>query len=125
MASSVHAQLIDVADATPRTLAAWRELAARAVEPNPWFEPELLVPLRRHLVTGLTLVVAERAGEMVGCMPLKPSPGRRLLMFAPGWGVPHPLGTPLVDPNYLEPALRAMLDAVTSHPPQLRISWRG
>ena len=125
MPPSVRTAVIDVADATPRTLAAWRDLGGRAAEPNPWFEPELLLPLRRHLVPGLVLVVAERAGEMVGCMPLKPNPGKRLLMFAPGWGVPHPVGTPLVDPSYLEPALRGMLDAVTSHTPQLRMSWRG
>jgi hypothetical protein len=125
MPPSVRTELIDVAHATPRTLAAWRDLGARAAEPNPWFEPELLLPLRRHLIPGLMLVVAERAGEMVGCMPLKPNPGKGLLMFAAGWGVPHPLGTPLVDPSYLEPALRAMLHAVTNLTPQLRMSWRG
>jgi hypothetical protein len=125
MSPSVRTAVIDIADATPRTLAAWRDLGGRAAEPNPWFEPELLLPLRRHLIPGLVLVVAERAGEMVGCMPLKPNPGKRLLTFAQGWAVPHPVGTPLVDPSYLEPALRGMLDAITSHTQELRMSWRG
>ena len=121
---SVHAELIEVGRATPRTLAAWRDLAARAAEPNPWAEPELLLPLGRHLIPGLMLVVAERAGEMVACLPLKPNTGRGLGSMPIGWGVPHPVGTPLLDSAALEPALWAILD-VLRRLPHLHVSWRG
>ena len=47
-------------------VARWRDLAARAADPNPFFEPELLLPAVRHLKGGgeVRLLVAERAGRV-------------------------------------------------------------
>jgi hypothetical protein len=36
--------LLPLADLTARDVAAWRDLAARAVEPNPFFEPDFVLP---------------------------------------------------------------------------------
>ena len=49
----------------------WRDLAARALAPNPFFEPELVLPAVRHLEggDGVRLLVAERRGEWVAAAP--------------------------------------------------------
>jgi CelD/BcsL family acetyltransferase involved in cellulose biosynthesis len=66
--------------------ARWRELAARAVEPNPFFEPDFVVPAARRLGTrpGF-LLVAEDGGDWAACLPVRrearfrkiPGPARR------------------------------------------------
>jgi CelD/BcsL family acetyltransferase involved in cellulose biosynthesis len=85
----------------PRDLEAWRELAARAAEPNPFFEPEFVLPAARHLgASDVRLVVVEGSeGEWLACMPVVP---RLRLKGAhiPVWSVWRhlhaALGTPLV-----------------------------
>ena len=41
----------------PRDMYVWKRLAARASEPNPFFEPEFLVPALKHLATEDAVVV--------------------------------------------------------------------
>jgi hypothetical protein len=125
MPTPVRAELLRVAGLPSRTFDSWRAMAGRAVEPNPWFEPELLVPLQRHRIPALTVVLARRGDEVVGCLALKPMPGRWRRLPVAVWGVPHPLGTPLVDEDDAEAALAAMLDAVARHSPQLFLVWRA
>lgn len=50
----------------------WRDLAARAVTPNPFFEPELLLPAVRHLEggAGVRLAVATDGDEWIGLAPV-------------------------------------------------------
>jgi CelD/BcsL family acetyltransferase involved in cellulose biosynthesis len=83
---------------SPADLEAWRDLAARAAEPNPFFE-ELFVPaaVRALGATDVKLLVAARGGRWLGCLPLE---FRRVLgrpVLAASWRHAYSfLGTPLV-----------------------------
>ncbi len=59
----------------------WRDLARQAVEPNPFFEPEFVLPAAGVLAGDPAMLVSEdRSGDWTGAMPL---------VHARGWrGVP-------------------------------------
>jgi CelD/BcsL family acetyltransferase involved in cellulose biosynthesis len=100
-------RLLSAADITPALIDAWRDLATRAAEPNPFAEPECAVPALTHLDSGRASAVLT-VGE-----------GDRLDAVLPvTWGVPigrfgrwhpraplweattapyRPLSTPLLD----------------------------
>lgn len=109
------ARPISLSDLGPAQLARWRELAARAAEPNPFFEPEFVLPAARHLRprdVGL-VVVENRERDWVACMPVWPWL-RRGKVRAPvltSWG--HPwygcLGTPLVAQDVLADGAERLL----------------
>jgi CelD/BcsL family acetyltransferase involved in cellulose biosynthesis len=95
---------------------AWRDLAERAVEPNPFYEPDCLIPAAKHQVFGgdIRLVVAEMDGHFHGCMPFR---------AVNRWKFPYPIltsqvrrmngmGTPLIDPQMGADAAAAMLRAL-------------
>lgn len=98
---------------------AWRALAARALEPNPFYEPDCLVPaaLHQHFGAEIDLVVAEDDGAWRAVMPI-----RRLRRWRQ---VPYRfvttqvrrmtyLGTPLVDADTGQPAVTALLGALVA-----------
>jgi CelD/BcsL family acetyltransferase involved in cellulose biosynthesis len=97
----------------PDDIASWRALAERAAEPNPFFEPVMLLPAWRHLGgAAVSLLVVRDGRRWLCCLPV-----RRALRFrkVPGpallsWVHTHCfLGTPLVDRDDPLAALRAML----------------
>ncbi len=122
--------LIALRDLTPGQLASWSELAQRAVEPNPFFEPEFVLPAARHLDAGhvALLVARDGAGEWLACMPVARhiTYGRRRLPVFAAWRDPRYgcLGTPLVARSavqvgverLLEQALRASRAGVVALP---------
>lgn len=73
--------LVRIGELGPPEVAAWEELAARAAQPNPLFEPACLVPAARHLPGGddMAVAVAEEGGRWYGCLPLCPAPSWRAL----------------------------------------------
>ncbi len=96
---------------------AWRSLAARAVEPNPLFEPDCVIPAARHQSFGseIDLVVAEENDEMQACIPV-----RRVRRWHK---VPYPivttqvrrmiyLGTPLIAPEHGIDACASLFDTL-------------
>lgn len=100
--------------------ARWRELAAAAVECNPFFEPEFAGPAVRHLADGKPelLVVGDSAG-WAACMPVhrvarfRKLPGPALM----NWIHDHCfLGTPLMAADRIVPAWRAILAHAASDP---------
>jgi CelD/BcsL family acetyltransferase involved in cellulose biosynthesis len=111
----MHSFLLSIAGVQARDVGAWRDLARRAVEPNPFFEPEFVLAAASGLgPESVALVVAaDAAGDWQACMPVRRT-GR--------WkGLPVPalaawrhlycfLGTPLVAPEQPEQALAALLD---------------
>ncbi|MHA7133378.1 GNAT family N-acetyltransferase [Oerskovia turbata] len=50
-----RSRVLSIVDLTEREIEAWRALAARAAEPNPYFSPELLAPAARELGGGENL----------------------------------------------------------------------
>lgn len=99
--------MLPINELEPRDLAAWRELAARAAEPNPFFEPECVLPAARHLGeshVGL-LVVENRDREWLACMPVIPRLRRwhaRLPVLTAWRNLYAFLGTPLVARDAVE-----------------------
>jgi CelD/BcsL family acetyltransferase involved in cellulose biosynthesis len=106
--------LLPIKELEPRDVAAWRELAARAAEPNPFFEPECVLPAARHLGAsdiGL-LVVKNGDRDWLACMPVIPRLRRwhaRLPVLAAWRNLYGCLGTPLVTRSAVEVATERLL----------------
>jgi CelD/BcsL family acetyltransferase involved in cellulose biosynthesis len=81
---------------TPSDLDAWAALAARAVEPNPFFEPEFVTAAANSpRAQSPQLLVIEDGGEWIACMPV----GAIGPLGIRTWRHPYSyVGTPLVDP---------------------------
>jgi CelD/BcsL family acetyltransferase involved in cellulose biosynthesis len=94
----------------------WRDLAARAIETNPFYDPAFLLPALRHLPNGagVRIVVARRnvdgVWRLVGLCPIVAPGGGRLASAARGWRDPlTALGAPLLDRRFYKGAFDAML----------------
>ncbi len=120
-------------DADAPWLAAWRDLAGRAIVENQFYEPDYVLAGANAFGAGLSvLIVADRSPR---------EPGARLLALWPfrptqRWGLPLPVlegwehgfsifGAPLVDREAAEPALCALLAAPTALrlPPRLLMPY--
>lgn len=103
---------------TDEELARWRELAGRALEPNVFLEPELLVPAVRALArpgSVRLLVVEGDDGRWTACAPVHrvASWGRLRLPCTAVWAHPYcGLEAPLVDRADPAGALAALLHAM-------------
>jgi CelD/BcsL family acetyltransferase involved in cellulose biosynthesis len=97
----------------------WGELAAAAAAPNPFFEPEYVLALARGLgqEAEVRLLVAEQAGEWLGCLPIH-SPGRwhqiplRGVATWRGHELYGLLGTPLIAAEGRQQTVEALLDGL-------------
>src|SRR5690242_3557417 len=103
--------------AWPAMLSEWRALAARALEPNVFYEPGFALPAAslfgRNVGAGL---VWSHTDRLLGFFPARIEHvcGLRILT---GWIHPYgPLGTPLVDRDEVEPVLATWLDQVADDP---------
>lgn len=93
----------------------WQRLVAEASEPNPFYEPFMLVPAVAELARGgevVTLFVRSDGGDLIGVFPL------RHVRFCPAMPAPHYamwkhpycyLSTPLTRSGDEVPALRAAM----------------
>ncbi|MGO9341574.1 MAG: GNAT family N-acetyltransferase, partial [Acidimicrobiales bacterium] len=112
----MNGRIFTVRSVSPDDLRAWRALAERVVEPNPFFEPDCLIPAATHQSFGakIELVVAEQQGRFFACLPVR---------HVRRWKFPYPilttqvrrmgyLGTPLVDPEGGVEAMSALLTAL-------------
>lgn len=68
----MRALTIPLHNLSPADEEAWRDLAARSIEPNPFYEADFLLPASRHLRKGkgVALLVAEEAGRFHACLPV-------------------------------------------------------
>ena len=118
MSLSFTAEILSLEAASDHS-ESWRALAARALEPNPFFAPDLALAGLRHLPEGRSGAVVmawhgEERREVAGVLPiigtgmryLVPLPARQSGAF---YGT---LSTPLVDPDQPEAILAAMLAAL-------------
>jgi CelD/BcsL family acetyltransferase involved in cellulose biosynthesis len=107
--------LIPIREIEPRHLSAWRHLAERAVEPNPFLEPDCVLPAVRNLGepdVGL-LVVEDRDREWLACMPVSSRlivRRTRVPAFTAWRHVYSCLGTPLVASSAVELATERLLE---------------
>lgn len=105
-------EVVPLAEAA-RIAVEWRELADRAAEPNPFFRPEFLLPIVDYLAPRAPRAVLVRSGgRLIGLLPMVRRrvgfglTGRHDCVVFHEYG---PLGTPLIDSDAVEPALRALL----------------
>jgi CelD/BcsL family acetyltransferase involved in cellulose biosynthesis len=111
----MNSSLIRIEDVRELELGRWRELAARALEPNPYFEPDFVLPAARRLGedAAALLVVTDDGGDWLACLPV---------CFAARWKrLPIPavaawrhlycfLGTPLLAPDEPQEALAQLVE---------------
>ncbi len=100
-------------------LAPWAELAERSIDRNVFFEPAFLLPSLRHLAprdgSVATLLAWRRSAadrERVGLLPIERTRRTKGLPVRSIGGWRHDqcfLGSPLLDAEYAEAALRAIL----------------
>jgi CelD/BcsL family acetyltransferase involved in cellulose biosynthesis len=91
-------RLIALNELTADDRAAWDSLAARAVEPNPFFEPLFVDAAAGALgAEGVGLLV-DGGVEWSGCLPVQVRRIAGIAVLASSWRLPYTyLGTPLVD----------------------------
>lgn len=67
----MRSRVVAVGELNDAEVRAWRDLALHAVEPNPLFEADCLIPAATHLAGGsqIYLVIAEEDGRFYGCFP--------------------------------------------------------
>lgn len=92
----------------------WRALAETALEPNPFFGPDFLLPYLAHMETGDVRILAVRDAGDGSFLALAPFLRRRAGLFVPmasacasDYG---PLGTPLLAPSADSATLSLLLD---------------
>jgi hypothetical protein len=101
---------------------AWRDLAARALEPNVFYEPAFALPAAAVFGrdAGAVLVWSgPRPRRLLGFFPARVT-ARRYGVKLPvliGWTHPYaPLGTPLVDREAAEPVIAAWVSHLAANP---------
>lgn len=109
----MRCEIFNLLALNPRQLAAWRELAATAIVPNPFAEPEVLIPAALRLpAPDAGLLVVEDGSGWLAALPVRSVsrwrrvPGRWLTVWR------HPycyLGTPLLAPGHPDAAMAGML----------------
>jgi CelD/BcsL family acetyltransferase involved in cellulose biosynthesis len=113
--SSLTAEWLRPADLGARELAAWRELAARSVEPNPFHEPEFVFPALRHLPSRRVQLLVIRDGDAWhGVLPVRRSASwRRVPVPTVGvWKHPYAFfGAPLVTAGREHEVVAALVEA--------------
>ena len=68
----MNGRIIPIRQVTEAYVGAWRDLAERAIEPNPLFEADCIIPAARYLPNGdqISLVIAEEESRFFGCFPV-------------------------------------------------------
>jgi CelD/BcsL family acetyltransferase involved in cellulose biosynthesis len=100
----------------------WRELAARALEPNVFYEPAFALEAAKifgHDVGALLVWSGTSPRKLLGFFPGRIEPRRYGLKLPVlvGWTHPFaPLGTPLVEREAAEPVIAAWLAHLTDDP---------
>jgi CelD/BcsL family acetyltransferase involved in cellulose biosynthesis len=109
------AELVPIADE-------WRDLAARALEPNVFYEPAFALaaaPVFGNDVGAVLVWSGTRPRKLLGFFPARVTERRygfRLPVLA-GWTHPYaPLGTPLVERDAAEPVIAAWLAHLADNP---------
>jgi len=112
-------RIVRVQDITEDDEEAWRRCAERALEPNPFAEPDFLIPSSRHFVdyADARLLIAEEGSDFVGVLPISRMtrsrmPPRRVASVRSKPRVVAGLDTPLVDRSSPDRASGALLDGL-------------
>ena len=124
----VRSEVIELKDLSERDRSEWRALATRAIEPNPFHEPEYLLPLARGLgaESSVGLVVARDATGWLACLPARAGRWHRIpLRSVATWRSRYSfLGTPLVAPDRSVEAVAALVSGMLAGSPSFAaLDW--
>lgn len=97
--SALKAREVSLTDLQPRDIERWSALAKGALDPNPFFEPEFLLPSARHLgAPRVSLIVVEDVDGWRACMPVQRMRFGGFIPIVRTWCHLYSyLGTPLLD----------------------------
>lgn len=119
---AVRAELRSVTTLSAADLDRWRELALVAVEPNPYFEPDFVLPAAQHVGRrGAALLVVDDGDGSAwqACLPVhraahfRKLPGPALMTWLHRYAY---LGTPLMAPGEPAVAWGSLLDRAARDP---------
>ena len=112
-------RLIKARDISKDDEASWRRLAERAVEPNPYTEPDFFRVSSRHFAgyANATVVVAEEGAEFRALLPIAAIGKRRIppRKVADTRSIPTAVfgvGTPLIDGTKPEQSMTGLMGAL-------------
>ena len=98
----------------------WRDLAARAIEPNVFYDPAFALAAAPVFGIHTAAVLVRNAGRLIGLFPIHVERRYGVMATVTGWTHPYaPLGVPLVDRDQAEVAIAAWLDLVETGGPRL------
>jgi CelD/BcsL family acetyltransferase involved in cellulose biosynthesis len=121
----VHAPIASALRVERRALAelaahsdAWRALAARALEPNVFYEPEFALPAAPVFGANVSaLLVWSASGQLLGFFPSRRERRYGAIGVQTGWTHPYgPLGLPLVDREHAIRVVAAWLNHLAHEP---------
>src|SRR3982751_3819585 len=96
----------------------WRELAARALEPNVFYDPAFALAAAPVFGAdaGAVLVWSSKTPQrLIGLFPLRLERRYGVMATLTGWTHPYaPFGVPLVDRDEVDAAIDALLDYVAA-----------
>ena len=122
----MQARTVAPSELTSTQIAAWSECAALALEPNPFFEPQWLVPALRYLEdpSPTKLVFVEHKGAISACVPVVEVTANQASLTAATTNhsglktmvarTAVSLGTPLVTAHGGQEALACLMAGVTA-----------
>jgi CelD/BcsL family acetyltransferase involved in cellulose biosynthesis len=110
-------RILNVKTLSPEDEKSWRDLSERVLEPNPFYEPDCLIPAAAHQTFGdeIELVVAEEGGRFYACLPIRRVTRWRSLPYKIVTSQVRRmtyLGTPLVAEEYGLEAVTTVLSAL-------------
>jgi CelD/BcsL family acetyltransferase involved in cellulose biosynthesis len=109
--AQLNVDVVPLADVDGALVSAWRDLAERAAEPNPFHEPEVVLAARHLGARRVSLVLVADGSRLHGCLPVRPvgrGPGVRLPALTAWRHIHCYLGTPLVDRDRTEEVLELL-----------------
>jgi CelD/BcsL family acetyltransferase involved in cellulose biosynthesis len=110
----MRARISGLSELTSLDIMRWRDLAACALEPNVFFEPDFVLAARDGLGgRGVGLLIVEDGDRWIACLPVHRGWRWRRLpvpVLATWRHMYSFLGTPLVAADRAEPALRLLVD---------------
>jgi CelD/BcsL family acetyltransferase involved in cellulose biosynthesis len=107
------------ASALVKFKAEWRDLAARALEPNVFYHPDFALPAARAFgaSVGALLVWSKSSPRLIGLFPARIERRYGVMATLTGWTHPYaPFGVPLVDRDEADAAIAAFFDHVAAEP---------
>jgi CelD/BcsL family acetyltransferase involved in cellulose biosynthesis len=91
----------------------WRDLVARALEPNVFYDPAFALPARQVFGAdvGAVLVWSKTTPRLIGLFPARIERRYGVMATLTGWTHPYaPFGVPLIDRDEADAAVGAFLD---------------